>query len=333
MAKKRTSSGIPKTKRPRKKPAVSESPAAELEEETRAEEAPEAGGGSFLEEMEREPASQPPSEDTLAIYLREIGQYPILTREEEHELAVRAKDGDMEAFNRLVRCNLRYVVSVANRYKGFGLSLEDLINEGNIGLIHAIRRFDPYRGVKLITYAVWWIRQSIMHAIADHTGTVRLPIKQAGLIHKIGQTYQRLRQEMDREPSSEELAEGLNMKMDDVENILRVHRNYLSLDTPIAGSEETSYLDLLEAKDVLTAEDNLVQHSLEEEIEDLLAGLDPREREIIRLRFGFDGDPMTLEEIGQRIGLSRERIRQIEKKIIRRFRARAKNKPLLDYLR
>lgn len=333
MAKKRTSSGIPKTKRPRKKPAVSESPAAEGEEEARAEEAPEAGGESFLEEMEREPASQPRSEDTLAIYLREIGQYPILTREEEHELAVRAKDGDMEAFNRLVRCNLRYVVSVANRYKGFGLSLEDLINEGNIGLIHAIRRFDPYRGVKLITYAVWWIRQSIMHAIADHTGTVRLPIKQAGLIHKIGQTYQRLRQEMDREPSSEELAEGLNMKMDDVENILRVHRNYLSLDTPIAGSEETSYLDLLEAKDVLTAEDNLVQHSLEEEIEDLLAGLDPREREIIRLRFGFDGDPMTLEEIGQRIGLSRERIRQIEKKIIRRFRARAKNKPLLDYLR
>ncbi|MBI2132186.1 MAG: RNA polymerase sigma factor RpoD/SigA [Candidatus Tectomicrobia bacterium] len=303
----------------------------ELEEEAPAEE--RAAAEPFLEEMEREATPLPPSEDTLAIYLREIGQYPILTREQEHKLAVRAKAGDPEAFNRLVRCNLRYVVSVANRYKGFGLSLEDLINEGNIGLIHAIRRFDPHRGVKLITYAVWWIRQAIMHAIADHTGTVRLPIKQAGLIHKIGQTYQRLRQEMDREPSAEEIAEGLNMKMEDVENILRVHRNYLSLDTPISGSEETSYLDLLEAKDVISAEENLVQHSLEEEIEDLLAGLDPREREIIRLRFGFDGDPMTLEEIGQRIGLSRERIRQIEKKIIRRFRARAKNKTLLDYLR
>lgn len=335
MAKKQTSSGSPKPRRkgPRKKARASEPPVreAELEEEAPVEE--RAAAEPFLEEMEREAVPLPPSEDTLAIYLREIGQYPILTREQEHKLAVRAKAGDSEAFNRLVRCNLRYVVSVANRYKGFGLSLEDLINEGNIGLIHAIRRFDPHRGVKLITYAVWWIRQAIMHAIADHTGTVRLPIKQAGLIHKIGQTYQRLRQEMGREPSAEEIAEGLNMKMEDVENVLRVHRNYLSLDTPISGSEETSYLDLLEAKDVISAEENLVQHSLEEEIEDLLAGLDPREREIIRLRFGFDGDPMTLEEIGQRIGLSRERIRQIEKKIIRRFRARAKNKTLLDYLR
>ncbi|MEK6709620.1 MAG: RNA polymerase sigma factor RpoD/SigA, partial [Nitrospinota bacterium] len=273
------------------------------------------------------------SEDTLAIYLREIGQYPILTREEEHDLAVRARAGSTEAFNRLVRCNLRYVVSVANRYKGFGLSLEDLINEGNIGLIHAIRRFDPDRGVKLITYAVWWIRQAIMHAIADHTGTVRLPIKQAGLIHKIGQAYQKLRQELDREPSAEELADRLEMKMEDVENVLRAHRSYLSLDAPVAGSEETSYLDLLEAKDVISAEDNLMQHSLEEEIDDLLRGLDPREREIIRMRFGFDGDPMTLEEIGHKIGLSRERIRQIEKKIIRRFRARAKSKTLMDFLR
>ncbi len=306
-------------------------PAAEPEHrpEEEAKERPEP----FLEEMESE--SPPPSytEDTLAIYLREIGQYPILSREGEHELAVRAKAGDVEAFNKLVRSNLRYVVSVANRYKGFGLSLQDLINEGNIGLIHAIRRFDPDRGVKLITYAVWWIRQSIMHAIADHTGTVRLPIKQAGLVHKISMTYQRLRQELDREPATEELAAHLEMKVEDIENIMRVHRGYLSLDAPITGSEETSYLDLLEAKDIVSAEENLFQHSLEDEIEDLLQGLDPREREIIRMRFGFDGDPMTLEEIGQKIGLSRERIRQIEKKIIRRFRARAKNKTLLDYLR
>ena len=337
MTRKPASSSARKIRRkgPEKKARSAEPPVhdPEPDEETSLEEAAEAGAEPFLEEADRETAPVLPSEDTLAIYLREIGQYPILTREQEHELAVRSKTGDMEAFNRLVRCNLRYVVSVANRYKGFGLSLEDLINEGNIGLIHAIRRFDPSRGVKLITYAVWWIRQAIMHAIADHTGTVRLPIKQAGLIHKIGQSYQRLRQEMGREPAAEELAESLNMKMEDVENVLRVHRNYLSLDTPISGSEETSYLDLLEAKDVITAEENLVQHSLEEEIEDLLAGLDPREREIIRMRFGFDGDPMTLEEIGQKIGLSRERIRQIEKKIIRRFRARAKSKTLLDYLR
>lgn len=272
-------------------------------------------------------------EDTLAIYLQEISKYDLLTREEEHELAVKSKKGDEAALNKLIRSNLRYVVSVANRYKGFGLSLEDLINEGNIGLIHAIRRFDPDRGVKLITYAVWWIRQSIMHAIADHTGTVRLPIKQAGLMHKIRVAYQNLRQELGHEATPEEISEYLNIKLEDIENVMRVYRSYLSLDAPISKDDETSYMDMLEEKDAITAEENLFQHSLEEEIEYLLEDLEPREREIIRLRFGFDGEPMTLEEIGQKIGLSRERIRQIEKKVIRRFRARAKNKTLLDYLR
>jgi RNA polymerase primary sigma factor len=272
-------------------------------------------------------------EDTLAIYLQEISKYDLLTREEEHDLATKAQKGDEEAFNKLIRSNLRYVVSVANRYKGFGISLEDLINEGNIGLIHAIRRFDPERGVKLITYAVWWIRQSIMHSIADHTGTVRLPIKQAGVMHKISTAYRKLRQELGREGTSEELANHLQMKEEEIENVMRVYRTYLSLDSPISKDDETSYIDMLEEKDALTAEDSLFQHSLETEIEFLLEDLEPREREIIRLRFGFDGDPMTLEDIGQKIGLSRERIRQIEKKVIRRFRARAKNKTLLDYLR
>jgi RNA polymerase primary sigma factor len=272
-------------------------------------------------------------EDTLSIYLHELGKYDILSREDEHEYAVKVKNGSEEAFNHLVRSNLRYVVSVANRYKGFGLSLEDLINEGNIGLIHAIRRFDPDRGVKLITYAVWWIRQSIMHAIAAHTGTVRLPIKQAGLMHKISSTYRTLRQELGREATTEELAERLQIKMGDIENVMRVYRTYLSLDAPISEGDETSYLDMLEEKDAVSAEENLFQHSMEDEIDELLRDLEPREKEIIRMRFGFDGDPMTLEEIGRKIGLSRERIRQIEKKVIRRFRARAKNKTLLDYLR
>ncbi len=271
--------------------------------------------------------------DTLAIYLQEVGKHNVLSREEEHEFALKARDGDEEAFNTLIRSNLRYVVSVANRYKGFGLSLEDLINEGNIGLIHAIQRFDPDRGVKLITYAVWWIRQSIMHAMADHSGTVRLPIKQAGLMHKISSTHRTLRQELGREASTEELAERLDIKTDDIENVMRVRRTYLSLDQPISEGDDTSYLDMLEETDATTAEDNLFQHSLEEEIGELLEDLDPREKEIIRLRFGFDRDPMTLEEIGNKIGLSRERIRQIEKKVIRRFRARAKNKTLMDYLR
>ncbi len=272
-------------------------------------------------------------ENTLAIYLQEISKYNLLSREEEHELALKAQKGEEDAFNKLIRSNLRYVVSVANRYKGFGLSLEDLINEGNIGLIHAIRRFDPDRGVKLITYAVWWIRQSIMHSIADHTGTVRLPIKQAGVMHKISATYRKLRQEYGREATTDEIAKHLQIKVEEIENVMRVYRTYLSLDAPISRDDETSYVDMLEEKDGLSAEDNLFQHSLEEEIEFLLEDLEPREREIIRLRFGFDGEPMTLEDIGQKIGLSRERIRQIEKKVIRRFRARSKNKTLLDYLR
>ncbi len=272
-------------------------------------------------------------EDTLSIYLHELGKYDVLSREDEHEYAVKVKNGSEEAFNHLVRSNLRYVVSVANRYKGLGLSLEDLINEGNIGLIHAIRRFDPDRGVKLITYAVWWIRQSIMHAIADQTGTVRLPIKQAGLMHKISSTYRTLRQELGREATTEELAERLQVKMGDIENVMRVYRTYLSLDAPISDGGETSYLDMLEEKDAVSAEENLFQHSMEDDIDELLRDLEPREKEIIRMRFGFDGDPMTLEEIGRKIGLSRERIRQIEKKVFRRFRARAKNKTLLDYLR
>jgi RNA polymerase primary sigma factor len=272
-------------------------------------------------------------EDTLSIYLHELGQYNVLSREEEHEFALKSQAGDEEAFNHLVRSNLRYVVSVANRYKGFGLSLEDLINEGNIGLIHAIKRFDPDRGVKLITYAVWWIRQSIMHSIADHTGTVRLPIKQAGLMHKITTTHRKFRQEFGREATSEELSEKLELKSEDIENVMRVYRRYLSLDAPISESDETSYLDMLEEKNAASTEDNVFQHSLEDEIGELLEDLEPREKEIIRMRYGFNGDPMTLEEIGKKIGLSRERIRQIEKKAIRRFRARAKNKTLLDFLR
>ncbi|MFP6888676.1 MAG: RNA polymerase sigma factor RpoD/SigA [Nitrospinota bacterium] len=271
--------------------------------------------------------------DPLSLYLQELGKYNVLTREEEIVLAIKVKNGDEEAFNQLVRSNLRFVVSVANRYKGFGLSLEDLINEGNIGLIHAIRRFDPERGFKLITYAVWWIRQSIMHAIADHTGTVRLPIKQAGLMPKIAATRRAMRQEFGREASTEELAESLKLKVSNIENVLRANRTYLSLDAPISEADDTSYLDMLEEKNSISAEENLFQHSLHDEIDNLLRDLEPREQEIIRMRFGFDADPMTLEEIGQKIGLSRERIRQIEKKVIRRFRARAKNKTLLDFLR
>ncbi len=276
------------------------------------------------------PASS--SVDTLSLYMRGIGAHSILTRDEEHELALAAREGNEEAFNKLVRSNLRYVVSVANRYKNFGLSLEDLINEGNIGLINAIKRFDPERGVKLITYAVWWIRQSIMHALADQRSTVRLPVKQAGLLHKISIMYEKLRQEFKREPTTSELSERLNIKVTDIEKLIRANRNYLSLDATISPDDDTSYLDLLEEQSAVSVEENVVQHSLEEEVEDLLAELDPRERDIIRMRYGFDGEAMTLEEIGNKLGLSRERIRQIEKKVISRFRAQGSNQMLHDFL-
>lgn len=270
--------------------------------------------------------------DTLSLYMRDIGTHPILKRDEEHALAVAASEGDEEAFNTLVRSNLRYVVSVANRYKGFGLSLEDLINEGNIGLINAIKRFDPERGVKLITYAVWWIRQSIMHALADQRSTVRLPVKQAGLLHKISIMFEKLRQEFKREPTTLELSERLNIKVTDIEKLIRANRNYLSLDATVSPDDDTSYLDLLEEQSAVSVEENVVQHSLEEEVEDLLEELDPRERDIIRMRYGFDGEAMTLEEIGSKLGLSRERIRQIEKKVINRFRSESSHQTLHDFL-
>ncbi len=292
----------------------------------------EASALSDAAENIEERASAPAAQDPLSFYMRDIAAHPILSREEEHALALMAREGDKEAFNKLVRANLRYVVSVASRYKNFGLSLEDLINEGNIGLINAIKRFEPERGVKLITYAVWWIRQSIMHALADQGGAVRLPVKQAGLMHKISITYEKLRQEFEREPTTFELAEHLGIKVADIEKLLRASRNYLSLDATVSPDDDTSYLDLLEEKDSPSVEENVVQHSLEEEMEDLLDDLDPREREIIRMRYGFDGEAMTLEEIGRKLGLSRERIRQIEKKVINRFRARTCYRTLHDFL-
>lgn len=295
------------------------------------DEAPDgAASGSPDDSAGRETASS--EKDILSLYMKDIGAHPLLSREEERALALRAKEGDEEAFDRLVRSNLRYVVSVANRYKNFGLSLEDLINEGNIGLINAIKRFEPERGVKLITYAVWWIRQSIMHALADQKGTVKLPVKQAGLLHRISIEREKLRQELEREPTTFEMSERLDMNTSEIEKLVRANRRCLSLDDAVSPDDDTSYLDLLEEPDAASVEESAVRHSLEEEVEDLLEGLDPRERDIIRMRYGFDGEAMTLEEIGRELGLSRERIRQIEKKVISRFRAQGRERTLRDFL-
>lgn len=277
-------------------------------------------------------SDQPMAEDALSAYLKKISKIPLLTREEEQELAKRIQRGDQEALDELVRRNLRYVVSVANRYKGCGLSLMDLISEGNVGLIQAARRFDPTKGVKFITYAVWWIRQAIMHALAEQSGTVRLPIKQAGVLYRIGETYQKLLQELESEPTTDDLVKALGLPAEEIESVLRVYRTYLSLDSPIKDSEDTSHLDLLEAEQTTGVDDRLLRSSLAKEMEEILEELTPREQKILRLRFGFEGEPRTLEEIGKIMSLSRERIRQIEKKAKMKLRSRTRARKLKNYL-
>jgi len=287
-----------------------------------------------MKKKKKEETNESPlGQDSLNSYLKMISKIPLLTREDEAELAYKIQDSDdQKALNELVRRNLRYVVSVANKYKGCGLSLADLISEGNVGLIQAAKRFDPERNVKFITYAVWWIRQAIMHALAEQSGTVRLPIKQAGLLYRIGEKFQDLMQRKGHEPSTQELAKELGLAPEDVESVLRVYRTHLSLDSPIKDNEETSYIELLESSGNPSIEDNLIRASLRKEIEELLEELTPRESEILKLRYGFDEEPKTLEEIGNKLGLSRERIRQIEKKAKNKLRSRSRTKPLRDYL-
>ncbi len=275
----------------------------------------------------------PSTEKGLSAYLRKISEFPVLSREEEIELARRAKQGDKEAFKKLIESNLRFVVSVASKYKGYGVPLMDLINEGNLGLIQAAKRFDPERGVRFISYAVWWIKQSIMQALAEQSGVVKLPLKHASVLIKIRNKYEELFQKLGREPTVEEIASELGMEPQDVEDILRVARIHLSLEAPINRDEEdTTFLDLMEAT-TPSAEDEAVKSSLAVQIEELLKQLKPREAFIIRCRFGIDTEkPMTLEEIGKILGVSRERVRQIEARALQKLRRLASAKKLEDYL-
>ncbi|MDA2916364.1 RNA polymerase sigma factor RpoD/SigA [Nitrospinae bacterium AH_259_B05_G02_I21] len=272
------------------------------------------------------------TDDSLGAYLKKISNIPLLSREEEVAMARRIQQGDTEAEHDLVRHNLRYVVSVANRYKGSGLPLLDLINEGNIGLIQAARRFDPERGVKFITYAVWWIRQAIMHALADQSSTVRLPVKQAGILYKIAENFNKLQKKLSRDPTNDELAEVMGLPIEELEALLRVYRTHLSLDAPVGEYEDTSYLDLLEETGMPSVEEQVLHSALASEVNSLLESLPPRERKVLRMRFGIDGKPQTLEEVGKQMNLSRERIRQIEKKAKGRLKARARLKAVRDYL-
>jgi RNA polymerase primary sigma factor len=269
--------------------------------------------------------------DSLQAYLRRINTIPLLSREEEVELATRAQVGEQEALDKLIVSNLRYVVSVARKYPGYGLSLADLINEGNIGMIQAAKRFDPTRGVKFITYAVWWIRQAITHAVAEQGGVIALPMRQLEKLHKVLERYRRYTQQVGVEPSSEELAAELDLPPTEVENILHVYR-HLSLDAPIGEEAEISFIDVLPSTTSPSEEEAYINATLIQQIQELLSQLPPREEHVLGVRFGVDDEPKTLEEIGGLLGFTRERVRQIEKQAKDRLRQKAKMRALQEYL-
>ncbi|MFY9154486.1 MAG: RNA polymerase sigma factor RpoD/SigA [Prolixibacteraceae bacterium] len=269
---------------------------------------------------------------SLDKYLQEIGKEELITVEEEVELAQRIKKGDQAALEKLTRANLRFVVSVAKQYQNQGLSLPDLINEGNLGLIKAAEKFDETRGFKFISYAVWWIRQSILQALAEQSRIVRLPLNQVGSLNKINKAFSKFEQEHERKPSPEELADSLELPADKVADTLRVSGRHISVDAPFVEGEDNSLLDVLINNDSPNADRALMMESLAKEIERALATLTERESDIIRMFFGIGCQEMTLEEIGERFGLTRERVRQIKEKAIRRLRHTSRSKLLKTYL-
>lgn len=269
---------------------------------------------------------------SLEKYLQEIGHEDLLTVDEEVELAQRIRKGDRKALEKLTKANLRFVVSVAKQYQNQGLSLPDLINEGNVGLIKAAEKFDETRGFKFISYAVWWIRQSILQAIAEQSRIVRLPLNQVGSVNKINRVLNRFEQENERRPSIDEIAEKIDLPEDKIEDAIKITGRHVSMDAPFADGEENSLLDILQNDDSPSADNILVKESLRNEITRVLATLNERERQIIEAFFGINQPEMTLEEIGNKFGLTRERVRQIKEKAIRRLRHSTKNKLLKTYL-
>ncbi len=270
---------------------------------------------------------------SLDLYLREIGETPLITAQQEVELAKRIKLGDQDALERLTKANLRFVVSVAKQYQNQGLSLADLINEGNIGLIKAAKRFDETRGFKFISYAVWWIRQAILQALAEQSRIVRLPLNRVGTLHKIGKISSSLEQEYGREPSPDEIAKELELSAVEVSDTLKISNSHLSLDAPFSVSEDNSLMDVLEDEFQPAPDEDLLTESLKLEIERALDTLSPREAEVINLYFGLNSEKaLTLEEIGARFNLTRERVRQIKEKAIRRLRHASRSKSLRAYL-
>ena len=268
---------------------------------------------------------------SLDKYLQEIGRKDLITVDEEVELAQKIKQGDQAALDKLVSANLRFVVSVAKQYQNQGLSLPDLIDEGNLGLIKAAQKFDETRGFKFISYAVWWIRQSILQALAEQSRIVRLPLYQVGSLNKIGKALQRFEQENERRPSPAELAEQLDVPVEKIADTMKVSGRHVSVDAPFVDGEDNSLLDVLPNEDSPMADSSLTQESLSKEVNRALEQLNPRERDILKMFFGIGCQEMTLEEIGAKFDLTRERVRQIKEKAIRRLKGQ-KSKLLKSYL-
>ena len=270
---------------------------------------------------------------SLDLYLKEIGTTPLINAEKEVELAKTVRLGDQGALAQLTKAKLRFVVSVAKQYQNQGLSLADLINEGNIGLIKAAKRFDETRGFKFISYAVWWIRQAILQALAEQSRIVRLPLNRVGTLHKIGKISSSLEQEFGREPSPDEIAKELALSTLEVSDTLKISNSHLSLDAPFSVSEDNSLIDVLEDDLQPSPDESLLSDSLKKEISSALDSLTRREAEVITLYFGLNHEkPLTLEEIGARFNLTRERVRQIKEKAIRRLRHASRSKALRAYL-
>lgn len=270
---------------------------------------------------------------SLDKYLQEIGKVDLLTPDEEVELAKRIREGDQLALEKLTKANLRFVVSVAKQYQNQGLSLGDLINEGNLGLIKAAQRFDETRGFKFISYAVWWIRQSILQALAEQSRIVRLPLNRVGSLNKISKTFSELEQKFEREPSPDELAEVLEVSTNEVVDTLKISGRHVSMDAPFVQGEENSLLDVLENETEASPDSELINDSLRKEVQRAISTLTQREADVIALYFGLNGEhAMTLEEIGEKFNLTRERVRQIKEKAIRRLRHTSRSKALKPYL-
>lgn len=269
---------------------------------------------------------------SLDKYLQEIGHEELLSVDEEVELAQKIRKGDRRALERLTRANLRFVVSVAKQYQNQGLSLPDLINEGNVGLIKAAEKFDETRGFKFISYAVWWIRQSILQAIAEQSRIVRLPLNQVGSVNKINRELNKFEQEHERRPSVDEIADRIDLPEDKIEEAMKVNNRHVSMDAPFVDGEDNSLLDVLADNDIPMADKALVQESLRKEIDRAIELLNDREQKVVRAFFGIGSPEMTLEEIGEKYNLTRERVRQIKEKAIRRLRHNTKNKLLKTYL-